>query len=199
MGAGIASLLAGAAPHLVDKLILLDGIGTLTTEAKDAAAQLGQALERWAGHQAKQLQQADKDRVSAFSGKLYPSIEAAATARMQGVGAVDFAAALALCQRALRPQSNLGWLWRSDPRLRHPSALRFTQEQNLSFMRSIQAPTLYLEADQGLLINRPDLATRVQAIKNLQKLELPGGHHLHLEERSYARVAQAVTAFISCN
>lgn len=197
MGAGVASLLAGAHPQAVEKLVMLDGIGTLTTPDEEAAAQLGRALGRWIGHQEKY---ADIDPLSAFSGKLYSSIQAAAEARMKGVGAVDFAAALQLCQRALQqvdePHAAGGWFWRSDSRLRHPSPWRLTEAQNLSFMQAIQAKTLLIEAEQGLLINRPEIETRFSAIKNAQKSILAGGHHLHLETASADHVTRKVLSFL---
>ncbi|GLR64445.1 alpha/beta fold hydrolase [Marinospirillum insulare] len=201
MGAGVASLLAGAHPSVVEKLLLIDGIGTLTTADKDAASQLSQAMARWIGHQKRSRNQDDKDAVSAFSGKIYPSIDLAAKARMLGVGAVDYPAALQLCQRALQAvdpsDAATGWFWRSDSRLRHPSPFRLTEAQNLSFMTAIKAPTLYLEADQGLMVKRPEIATRLQAIENAQKLSLTGGHHLHLEETSCEAVTAEVIQFLS--
>jgi len=201
MGAGIASLLAGAQPSVIEKLVLIDGIGTLTTADKDAADQLGQAMSRWIGYQQKSQKNDDKDVVSAFSGKIYPSIDAAAKARMLGVGAVDYPAALQLCQRALQAvdpaDANTGWFWRSDSRLRHPSALRLNEAQNLSFMSAIEAPTMMLEGDKGLMVKRPEIATRVQSIKNAQKLSLAGGHHLHLEETSCEATTAAVINFLN--
>jgi len=198
MGAGVASLLAGAHPEIIEKLVLIDGIGTLTTEDKDAADQLSQALARWIGHQQKMR---EKDVLSSFSGKIYPSIELAAKARMLGVGAVDYPAALQLCQRALQAvdpaDTSTGWFWRSDSRLRHPSPFRLTEAQNLSFMAAIEAPTLMIEGDKGLMVKRPEIATRVQTIKKGQKLCLAGGHHLHLEEASCEAVSTAVVQFLS--
>lgn len=200
MGAGVASLLAGTLPKAVKKLILIDGIGTLTTSDQDAADQLGKAMARWIGHQERNYYKDDKDLISSFSGKIYPSVDAAAKARMQGVGAVDYAAALQLCQRALQdvePNSaTKGWFWRSDSRLRHPSAFRLTEAQNLSFMSAIEAPTLMIEGDKGLLVNRPEIATRLQAIKNSQKSVLAGGHHLHLEDASYQAVVTEIIKFL---
>lgn len=201
MGAGVASLLAGAHPSVIEKLVLIDGVGTLTTPDNKAAEQLGLALARWIGHQEKSSSKDDKDAVSAFSGKIYPTIEASAKARMQGVGAVDYPAALQLCQRALQAvdpaDTASGWFWRSDSRLRHPSAFRLTEAQNLSFMAAIQAPTLYLEGDKGLMTKRPEIATRLKTIKNTQKSLLSGGHHLHLEEASCPAVTAEVVKFLS--
>lgn len=201
MGAGVASLLAGAHPEVVEQLVLIDGIGTLTTPEHEAAQQLGQALARWIGHQQKNNKKDDKDAVSSFYGKIYPTIELAAKARMQGVGTVNYAAALELCQRALQQndlaEPSSGWFWRSDSRLRHPSPFRLTEAQNLSFMAGITAPTLYVEGDAGLMVGHPEIVQRLQAIKNLQTVALAGGHHLHLEAESCQAVVNHIVKFLS--
>lgn len=197
MGAGIASLLAGACPQGIESLVLLDGIGSLVPPDYDPVTQLGRALGRWIGHQEKQ---AEPDSLSAFSARVYASIQDAAEARMKGVGAVDFDAALLLCQRALRPVDGSsqagGWFWRSDSRLRHPSPWCLTEAQNLSFMRAVQVPTLFVLAAQGLLVNRPEIETRFQSLQNAQKSVIKGGHHLHLEASSSDAVVREVLKFL---
>ncbi|SFB82382.1 Pimeloyl-ACP methyl ester carboxylesterase [Marinospirillum celere] len=197
MGAGVASLLAAAHPEAVEKLVMIDGLGTLTTPDDEAAAQMGRALGRWIGHQQKQLLQEEEP---ALPSKIYASIKEAAEARMKGVGAVDYEAALALCQRALKQVDEEheagGWYWRSDARLRHPSPWRLTEAQNEAFMRAIQAPALLIEAEQGLLIQRPEIETRFQLLQKGSRQVLTGGHHLHLEEATAEANAAVVTEFL---
>lgn len=197
MGAGVASLLAAAHPEAVTRLVMLDGLGTLTTPDEEAAAQLGRALGRWIGHQQKQ---AGEENGSSLPGKIYASIQEAAEARMQGVGAVDLGAALQLCQRALarvdEEHQAGGWYWRSDSRLRHPSPWRLTEAQNQAFMRAIKAPALLIEAEEGLLIQRPEIETRFQLLEKGSKQVLKGGHHLHLEEATAQTTAEAVIRFL---
>lgn len=200
MGAGIASIYAGANPQAVEKLVAIDALGTLFTPPEEAPKQLNQALARWIGHQ-ERLQ--DKDILSSFSSKIYPSIEAAAKARMQGVGKVDYLAALALCQRALRKvdpnNPEAGYFWRSDSRLRHPSPLRLTQEQNLAFMQAIEAASLVIFAENGLVINLAEVLARVENIPNAQVANLAGGHHLHLEEATATQLSDEVIRFLLKN
>jgi pimeloyl-ACP methyl ester carboxylesterase len=200
MGAGVASLLAGAHPDAIDKLVMIDGLGTLTTPDEEAASQLGRALGRWIGHQQKRQEQLS-GTFPLLPGKIYSSIREAAEARMKGVGAVDVGAALQLCQRALKrvdaEHQAGGWYWQSDSRLRHPSPWRLTETQNESFMRAIQAPALMIEAEEGLLIERPEIETRFQLLSQGQKRVLAGGHHLHLEEATAAETASAVIEFLA--
>lgn len=200
MGAGIASIYAGANPQAVEKLVAIDALGTLVTPADEAPSQLNQALTRWIGHQERMR---SKDILSSFSGKIYPTIEAAAKARMQGIGKVDYPAALALCQRALRKvdpnNPEAGYFWRSDSRLRHPSPLRLTQEQNLAFMQAIQAASLVVFAEDGLVINLEEVQARVKAMPKANYLELAGGHHLHLETSSSQALSQQVVQFLLNN
>lgn len=200
MGAGIASIYAGANPQAVEKLVAIDALGTLVTPADEAPSQLNQALTRWIGHQERMR---SKDILSSFSGKIYPTIEAAAQARMQGIGKVDYPAALALCQRALRKvdpnNPEAGYFWRSDSRLRHPSPLRLTQEQNLAFMQAIEAASLVVFAEDGLVISLEEVQARVKAMPKVSYLELAGGHHLHLETSSSQALSQQVVQFLLNN
>lgn len=198
MGAGIGSLLAGAHPEVVEKLVAIDAIGTLVTPPEEAAQQLGESLARWIGHQDRNQ---DKDVISSFSGRIYPSIDAAAKARMQGVGKVDYEAALALCQRALRQvdpsEPNAGYFWRSDSRLRHPSPIRLTEEQNLSFMAGIKLPSLMVLAESGLMVGVEAIQNRTKALPDGKVLTLAGGHHLHLETATSEQLANSVIDFLS--
>lgn len=199
MGAGVASLLAGAHPDAIDKLVMLDGLGTVTTTDDEAPALLGRALGRWIGHQQKHWEQQDAG-LPPLPGRVYTSIREAAEARMKGVGAVDMGAALHLCQRALRRVDDEhqagGWYWQSDTRLRHPSPWRLTEAQNQAFMRAIQAPTLFIEAEGGLLIDRPEIQTRFAQVSQGQKKVMAGGHHLHLEAATAEVTAAVVRDFL---
>ena len=83
---------------------------------------------------------------------------------------------------------------RSDSRLLRPSLVRFSSEQMLSMLRSIEAPVLLIEGEDGILVER-DYARRARAaVANLTRVVLPGGHHLHLEADAVAAVAEAIVA-----
>ena len=199
MGASIATLLSAAHPNAIERLVLIDGLGTLTTPDEEAPAQLGRALGRWLGHLQKAEARLEQEPMP-LPGKIYATLQEATEARMQGVGAVDFQAAWQLCQRALVPvaagyQAG-GWYWRSDPRLRHPSPWRLTEAHNRAFIRAIQASCLLIEARQGLLIGRPEIAERCALLSSGKKLVLQGGHHLHLEQETSDLTAEKIVGFL---
>lgn len=200
MGAGVAGLLAAAQNNQVEKLVLLDGLGTLTTPDQEAAAQLSRALGRWVAHQQKNTE-GDLRREQAWPSKVYATFEEAAEARTKGVGALSYDAALQLCHRALKQvaseQRAGGWYWSSDPRLKHPSPWRLTEAQNQSFMQAIDLPVLLVEAEQGLITGRPEVDARFQQLPQGRRQRLPGSHHLHLEEATAAATAAQVASFLN--
>lgn len=181
MGAGIATLMAGAMPERVGRVALIEGLGPVSTSAEQAPDQLNRAVGRY------KLQ-----RYKTRPG--YESLNAAARARMAGFAPLSFEAALALAERGT-VQDELGWHWRSDPRLRIPSPVRLTEEQIYPFCAGIEAPVSLLMGAQGFLVDRPNTALRKEKVRNLQQQILPGGHHLHLEADTCNAVADALVRF----
>ncbi|WNW10773.1 alpha/beta hydrolase [Pseudomonas sp. DTU_2021_1001937_2_SI_NGA_ILE_001] len=164
LGAIIAVLLAGAVPDKVTRLALIDGLLPLTDEATDAPARLGEALLA-------QLALADKKK------PVYGDCERAVLARMSGRLAVSREAAELLAQRGLMPVPG-GYTWRSDSRLTLPTPVRFTLPQAMAFVRRLSCPGLLVVAEGGLL------APRLEQLDGLplEVCQLPGGHHLHLDD-----------------
>ncbi|WP_254774049.1 alpha/beta fold hydrolase [Marinobacter sp. AC-23] len=56
-----------------------------------------------------------------------------------------------------------------------------TEDQVMASLKAIQAPTLFVSAKEGLLANRKGLDDRLNAIPNMQRVEVLGGHHCHLD------------------
>lgn len=181
MGAGIACLVAAALPEKVERLVLIDGLGTLATPAEETPRQLRKGL---LGH-----------RRRASSPPRYPDIESAVGARVGGgVTPIDAQTAEPLVRRNLAPDERGYWRLRTDGRLLRPSMVRFTPEQVLATLAAIQAPVLLLEGEGGILAER-DIAQRARAaVASLERRVLPGGHHLHLEPAVVAAVADAIVA-----
>ncbi|NHN76000.1 alpha/beta hydrolase [Azotobacter chroococcum] len=181
MGGIVAVLLAGALPERVERLALIDGGMPITREAAEAPLQLGDALR---GH-------------LALAGKrkpVYESIERAVQARMHGVAALSREAAERLAERGLMPVPG-GYTWRADSRLRLPYALRLDPAQAEAFLRAVRCPVSLVLARQGLLAGRPPVAALLKEL-SFEVHELPGGHHLHLDDEAGARaVADCFKAF----
>jgi|26BtaG_2_1085354.scaffolds.fasta_scaffold00430_5 pimeloyl-ACP methyl ester carboxylesterase len=180
LGGIVAALYAAAFPERVRNLVMIDSLGAISRPVSETIPQLRKAI---------------KKRI-AGSGRhvLYPDIETAAKAREGGLSPLSPEAALTLIPRNMKPVDN-GFVWRTDPRLRHPSPLMMTEEQVTASLAALDTRALFVRADQGLLAYRKDLDKRASALANLQVANVPGGHHCHLDgETGY--VADAVRHFL---
>ncbi len=183
MGAIVSVLLAGAMPERIERLALIDGLIPYTGEPDTAPQKLGEALKA-------QLALAGKSK------PVYAEFDRAVQARMRGVGAVSREAAELLAQRGLMPVPG-GYTWRTDSRLTLPSPLRLTQAHALAFVHSLQCPAKLVMAQQGMLLAQPSI-TQLVADLPIDVVQLPGGHHLHLDDDSGAGlVADCFKAFLA--
>lgn len=180
MGAGIASLFAATFPERVEKLVLVEGIGPMSGEPGESPQQLRRSI----------------DEALALADKRKPHYQAfgdAVTARTRGFGGLNETCSALLCERGL-VQTEQGWTWRSDARLRIASASRMTESQVEAFLRAIKAPTLLVVGEQGMGGNGM-FDHRTHWIASLQVVRLPGRHHLHME--SPQPVANSINEFIA--
>lgn len=166
LGGIVSALYAAAFPERVRKLIMIDSLGPISRKPDEVVGQMRKAIiKRMTG-----------------SGKavVYPDIGAAAKARESGMIPLSPEAARMLVARSMKP-SGEGFVWRTDPRLRHPSMMMMDEAQASASLRKIVTPTRFLRATQGLLASRPELDSRLDAIENLDVVAVPGGHHCHLD------------------
>lgn len=163
MGAGIASLVAGAVPGQVDRLLLVEGLGPFTSPESEAPALLRRSLShRLSGRQ-----------------PVYADLEAAVV-RLERRG-LSRAGAEALAGRAVVEVEG-GVAFSYDPRLRTPSRARLTEGQIRAFLAEITAPTLLVLGRQGLEIPDQMLGQRARLVPDLKVVTVEGGHHLHLDQ-----------------
>jgi pimeloyl-ACP methyl ester carboxylesterase len=178
-GAIISTLLASAIPERVNHLVLLDALTTEGIEEEEFSAQLVKFL-------------VDKPRRLNKEGRVYASFEQAIAARTK-VGLSADAARL-LAQRSLSNKGE-GFVWDSDARLWGPSAVKLTKGQNRAVLEGLSMPTLYLQAEDGL-VKAPAVMERAQRyIPVLQAEVVPGGHHFHMEG-DVSAVADRITRFL---
>lgn len=180
MGAGLAGMLAAAAPEKISQLILIDGLGLLSTEPEGSVQQLSQAL-----------QAQRKRRARSRTGRHYRDLDAAISARQKGMFPLTEKAAWQLCQRGLRAEEQ-GWCWSSDPRLLLPSPVRLTEAQNQAYLAQLTQPVTLLAGRQGVFAQGDRLAARVACIPQMHLVWLEGGHHLHLEQASASACAAVI-------
>lgn len=166
MGAGIACLFAGCFPEWTRSVDLIEGLGPWTELHLNARDQIRRAA------MANQPQR---------SPRPYPSLKVAARVRSEkGVSPVAADAIYPVIERGMAPVEG-GYVWRADPKLRHPSALKMTEQQVQSCLQSIDCPVRLAVADRGMLYRSPMLERRTAWIKDIQVREFAGDHHVHLD------------------
>ena len=179
LGAAIASFTAAAAPDRVRGLFLIDGLGPSSEKPDSAPGRLQRSVRKFADHPATATTE-------------YSDLDAMVDARYRA-GRLSKAGAAALATRN-SIQGKQGFRWRTDPRLRLPNPQYLTEEQVLAFLRKVEAPTVLGMASEGLLQGQPQTKERICAFSSIDVVELPGAHHLHLDDPQ--PVAQAVNRFL---
>ncbi|MCE8013571.1 alpha/beta hydrolase [Halomonas daqingensis] len=183
MGAGVACLTAAALPERIERLVLIDGLGAVTTPAEESAAQLRKGLRA--------------ARRPRSASPRYPDSSTAVAARVAGgVTPIDAETATPLVERNLMRESDGHVRLRTDGRLLWPSPLRLSPEQVLALLGAIQAPVLLIEGEKGILAERENAQAARAAVPHLTRNVLPGGHHLHLEPANVAAVARAIETWL---
>jgi pimeloyl-ACP methyl ester carboxylesterase len=166
LGAAIASFVAAIIPGRVLSLALIEGLGPLSGEVDASPKVLAKSIDQY-------LRLRNKPRPR------YGSLEEAINARYEA-GDLTRQAAAVLAARGTKT-SPAGVEWRADPMLRITSPLYLTEAHVLAHLSRIQAPTLCVLAESGYLVTRPNMQRRFAQVRHLKVVELPGGHHLHLD------------------
>lgn len=183
MGAGIATYAAASFPERIEKLILIEGIGSNTSRPDEAPKVLRQAVE-------------DLKKAGAKRKPVYEQRQEAIVARSQSIGGISESAAAILCSRGLEPVEN-GFTWRSDPRLKMSSAIRLTEEMVQAYLAALSMPVLLMRGEQSFFATTQTLQQRADQIPACTRVNLPGNHHLHLEAETCAAVADAINDFLN--
>lgn len=166
LGACLASIVAGAIPNKIEKLVLLDAIGPLTTPDSDSAIKYQLYL--------KQLSIIKRKKNRHYENIMQASEHRAINGHITKEHVED------IVKRGLIYKDN-SYQWRHDPRLLLPSPMRMTEAQTLTFLKEITAPTLLLNATEGFKFSREAYQLRITAVKQLTVKEIKSGHHLHIE------------------
>jgi pimeloyl-ACP methyl ester carboxylesterase len=180
LGAGVASFASAIAPDRVERLGLIEGLGPLAGSAEDGPAAHTRALQQM-------------HTLGSRSPARYSSLEEAAQARAS-VGDLSSESTRVLARRGLW-ESESGFSWRSDPRLRFKSTHYYTEEQVVAYLCRIRAPVCLVLAKEGYLRQRPQMRNRYASVGDMRIVEIPGGHHLHMDDP--VPVAAALNPFFS--
>ncbi len=166
LGGIVAMLYTAAFPDKVRKLVMIDSLGPITKAEDDVVSQLRKNIvKRIAG-----------------SGRRahYATLVDAAKAREGGLSPLSHQAAMTLVPRNLKPLHD-GLAWRTDPKLRHPSPMMYTEAQAIAFLQAVNTDTLLILAENGLLSARKSWQSRLEAVPSFKQVVVPGSHHCHLD------------------
>ena len=181
MGAAIAVMYAAAFPEQIKRLILIENLGPIPAYQPGTAAEsLREALRVW-------------DRHTLEHKRFYPDVDQAIKARQE---ATPMAAEIIrpLVERSLQ-QTDKGFHWRSDKRLRLRSFFRMSEEQIQEYLAATQVPTqLIIGSPKTYALQYPTVKDRLAALSPTRFDEIEGDHHLHMTQAG--KVANAINAFI---
>jgi pimeloyl-ACP methyl ester carboxylesterase len=175
LGAGIAALLAAAAPARIERLHLIEGLGPLGDDGTHTLQRYRDALAA--------------PPASGKALRVFHDPGQAARARTLASG-LDAQLAQPIVARGLREVAG-GWQWRSDPRLVRPTAIRLAETQIHALLAGIGAPTaLLLSQPATPYLPAAQMQARAACVPHIAVEHLAGGHHLQLEH------PQAVAAWM---
>ena len=165
LGAGIAAMLAAAAPARIGRLLLIEGLGPLGDDGTRTLQRFREGMDLPAN--GKGL-------------RIFRDIDQAIAARAIA-GGLRADLARPIVERGLAEVAD-GWRWRSDPRLTRISPLRLAETQVHALLRGIEAPTaLLLARPTTSYLPAEPMARRAACVADITVSHLDGGHHLHLE------------------
>ena len=177
LGTGIATIVAGAFPNRIKKLIFIDGLGTpFITQEDKIVSNFKTAFQ--------QLKMAKKAGLYGFSNEdavTFKSKEDAIQYRINNrISPISYEAASLLIHRGLKSISG-GYRWSHDPKIVFPEYYKMTEDQVLQFIKSITSDTLIILGKQGLF-STGLYNSRLDAFHKAKIHWIEGNHHLHLED-----------------
>ncbi len=179
LGAGIASLTAAAAPARIERLLLIEGLGTLADDGTHT-------LARWRDAHAQRTDRRRRPRV-------FVTLEDAIEARV-AAGGLDIGEARPIVMRNLQETAG-GYSWRSDPRLRLSTPMRIAEIQIRQLLAGIAAPTLLLLAEPATpYLPSAMMEARAACVPGIHVQRMAGPHHLHVPHPD--EVARRLSSFL---
>lgn len=180
LGSLLATTLAIARPNQIRKLVFLDILGPTVNFSEQGITYLQRDVDTFLNHQQ-------------WHRRLFPDQESAIQDRMK-TGNISHQAAEALVLRGTK-QSDKGWHWTFDQKLRCISSTIPHEDELLAMFKAIEMPVCLIRAKEGVPYPEAVFKSRSQAIKDLIIHEIPGGHHVHMDDP--APVAKIITQFLN--
>jgi len=179
LGGIIAPLVGIAVPDTISSLILIESSGALTSEADEIVERLRKSIN-------------ERLQDNKYASRIYKDKNDAVEARLRSAN-MDRMSARLIIDRQLS-ESDDGWRWRFDPKLRVSTAHRLTEAHVNEINSQITCPVMTILANEGFLTSREKTEDRLALIKNHESVWLPGHHHLHMDTPE--PVAAAINRFL---
>lgn len=184
MGAATALICAASFPEQVLSVSALDAMGPLSTPPNQAAEQLRKGID-----------DAIRRKKQGSRTKFYTSVEKALEARTAKDPVLSPQCIRPVVERNLR-SSEKGLSWRTDPRLRHASKVRMTEDMVKGFFNQVACEVLVIRASQSFIPQSMfDLRLSYLAKSHFESIK--GHHHFHLEASTAEVVAGQVLQFLA--
>lgn len=167
-GAVAAMITAGTFPGRIRRMALIDGLVPPPAQDVEAPDILAKAIVQRA-------------RYGAHKPRHFESFESAVEARRNGRFPLSNAAARALTERGTVEGAG-GVTWSNDPRLVATSTAKLNNAQVQAFLDRVTMPVRLVLAKDGIVHMIERIRPVLQGHANIEVKELPGGHHLHMEE-----------------
>lgn len=181
LGGAVATAMAAAAPQRIERLVLIEALGALVERSDATAQRLRESFNAQASANARGL-------------RVFNDVATAVRARMQANG-LDEASARLLVERGIAPVDG-GFVWRSDPRLTRPTAVRMTEPQVRDLVAAIECPACVIYAEPAQpYFPEPLRSERAALLRDVQLHRIEGGHHLHMDDAG--RIAAIIRRFMS--
>ncbi len=181
LGAGVASLVAAAAPERIRHLALIEGLGPLADDSEHTLQRFRRAM--------RQRQNGLHKRRRVFA-----DVDSAVRARTM-VSDLAPDEARAIVTRGLE-HTDGGYRWSSDPRQTLTTPIRLPEAQVRRLLAGIEAPTQLLLAEPHTPYLPPDIMrARAACVADIRLAYLEGHHHLHVQHPG--AVAEQLLPFLS--
>ncbi|MCO1335548.1 alpha/beta hydrolase [Microbulbifer sp. OS29] len=181
-GAIAGVITAGAFPDRVKRLALIDGLVPPFTKDEEAPENLAKAIAQRARYAARRL-------------KVYSTFDEAVEARKNGMFPLTEWAARAITERGTREVEG-GYTWSNDPRLMAASTAKLNEQQIKAYLSRLSMPVQLVLAEDGIAEMIERLRPVLHGCQGIEAQEMPGSHHLHLEESGAQAIAEWFAPFL---
>jgi pimeloyl-ACP methyl ester carboxylesterase len=166
LGGLLAATIAMARPEQVGRMVFLDIVGPSVNFIEKRMDYFHYDVETYLSYDPKQR-------------FLFPDQESAIKERMK-IGNISHQAAKALVSRGTI-QTEAGWHWTYDKRLRCVGSTLPLEDELRQMLSAIKAPVCLIRALQGIPYPDELYQSRKQYFNELTIHEIPGGHHVHMD------------------